>query len=106
MNRTKTDDTTISRIVWALTALTLLVSGSLVFGERGVSHKSDLESVLEDLSAQAYDRIVRNARLRDELAGLRSDRRSLEEVARTTLGVVHDNEIVYVFPSSSRSERW
>jgi len=92
--------------VWGLTALTVILSGSLLFGSRGLHNLLVLRASFSELSRQAYDRIQRNQELRERLAGLRSDDRVLEEVARSTLGVVHDDEMVYVFrPRGEESRR-
>lgn len=92
--------------MWGLTALTVVLSGSLLFGSRGLHNLLVLHASFSDLSRQAYDRIQRNQELRERLAGLRSDDRVLEEVARSTLGVVHDDEMVYVFrPRGEESRR-
>ena len=45
--------------------------------------------------------IVRNRRLFEKVQALKTDDRALEEAARRTLGVVRDNEIVYMFDSPS-----
>ena len=92
--------------MWGLTALTVILSGSLLFGSRGLPNLLVLRASFSELSRQAYDRIQRNQELRDRLAGLRSDDKVLEEVARSTLGVVHDDEMVYVFrPRGEQSRR-
>ncbi len=79
---------------------------SLMFGGQGIKHMLGLNSWLDDLSVQAYARIVRNSDLREQVDALRTDDRALEEVARSTLGVVRDDEIVYVFPASADDRKW
>ena len=46
---------------------------------------------------EAHGRITRNRALLERLDGLRTDERVLEEIARSSLGVAGEDEIVYVF---------
>jgi cell division protein FtsB len=48
---------------------------------------------------------VRNRQLFEDVQALKTDDRALEEVARRTLGVVREDEIVYVFESPELSNR-
>ena len=56
-------------------------------------------------SAQAYERLDRNREITQRLRGLQTDSRMLEEAARSTLGVVHEDEIVVVFRNARGSRR-
>jgi cell division protein FtsB len=90
--------------VSAVVALGLLYS--ILLGNHGLRQYLALRSTLAVRSGEAYDRIVRNQQLARRLVGLRSDDRVLDKVARSTLGVVSRDEIVYVFsPPTSRRGR-
>jgi cell division protein FtsB len=69
----------------------------ILFGRHGLSRYVGLREELAARSAEAYRRVARNRAMTERLVGLRTDQRILEEVARSTLGVVHDDEIVLVF---------
>jgi hypothetical protein len=46
-----------------------------------------------------------NAALRKEIAALRSDRRTIEGIARKELGMVREDELIYQFPSRPQAGR-
>ena len=82
--------------LWPL-ALVALLLGFALFGERGILHmlklsgqKAGLTQKIAEFEAQNYD-------LRIEIAALRSDRRYIERIARTELGMVRDDELVFQF---------
>lgn len=87
----------------------LILAGSLafilfftVFGEQGLLRINDLKrerNLIEEKSAELR---ATNEKLRQEIALLQSDRRYLERIARTELGLVKPNEIIYQFPVSTR----
>lgn len=54
------------------------------------SQKTALSQTLAEFEAQ-------NEELRLEIAALRSDRRYIERIARTELGMVRDDELVFQF---------
>ena len=87
-----------------LSGLSLALLYGIVFGDRGVSKYLTLTAKLERRSVEAHGRIVRNRRLLEHLAALREDQRTLEEVARTKLGVAGDDEIVFVFRDKHDSD--
>ena len=82
--------------LWPL-LLVVVILGFAFFGDRGILHmlkltnqKTVLETKLADVNAQ-------NEKLREEIASLRSDRRYIEKIARTELGMVRDDELVFQF---------
>ena len=82
--------------LWPL-ALVAVILGFAFFGDRGILHmlkltnqKAALEDTLDALKVQ-------NETLRIEIASLRNDRRYIEKVARTELGMVRDDELVFQF---------
>ena len=88
-----------------LSIVTLALVYDILLGNHGLRRYLELRSVLETRSAEAYRRIVRNRTLLERLAGLRSDPRVLEEIARSNLGVVGEDEIVFVFRSPRDTSR-
>lgn len=102
--RDSTTRTLVERLWKPVLTATLIVC-SLVFTGRGVKHMFGLESWLNDLSLLVYNRIDRNYHMRSRLSALKTDKRALEEVARSTLGFVRSDEIVYVFPPPLEENR-
>ena len=80
-----------------LAALGLILVYGIVNGRHGARRYFELRRSLETRSREAYDRIARNRTLLEQVQGLRSDDKVLEKAARTTLGVVSEDEIVVVF---------
>lgn len=79
-------------------ALACVLVYSLVLSRNGVRRFTALRATLTERSHEAYQRIVRNRALADEISALQNDDRKLEEIARTRLGVVGPDEVVLVFP--------
>ena len=82
-----------------LAVLSAALLYGILFGNHGVRQFLNLRATLQQRSAEAHSRIVRNRRMLEHLDGLKNDRRVLEQVARTRLGVAGENEIVFVFRS-------
>jgi len=88
--------------LWPLGVL-LLIMGFALFGERGVLHLLQLcqqKTVLEQDLALVEQQ---NQELRKEIDALRSDRRYIERVARTELGMVRQDELVFQFATKATS---
>jgi cell division protein FtsB len=79
-------------------ALACILVYSLVLSRNGVRRYAALRTTLTERSHEAYQRIVRNRQLSEEIDALQNDDRTLEELARTRLGVVGRDEVVFVFP--------
>ena len=80
-----------------LSCIALGLLYGIFLGDHGLRRYLELKDTMAERSADAYDRIVRNRQLFERVEALRTDDRALEEVARTALGVVREDEIVYVF---------
>lgn len=78
-------------------ALIALVMGFALFGERGVVHMLQLNSQMGELQAELAAIEQQNSALQDEIQALRSDRRTIEQLARTELGMVREDELVFQF---------
>ncbi|RMF25453.1 MAG: septum formation initiator family protein [Deltaproteobacteria bacterium] len=76
----------------------LLLAYAILVGDHGIRRYQKLRHALAVRSAEANERLARNRELLERLDRLRHDPRTLEELARTKLGVAGKNELVYVFP--------
>ncbi len=77
-----------------------LLSYAIVLGNHGIQRYYTLERTLSARSQKASQRLERNHSLLERLHRVRSDRRVLEEVARSKLGVVGKDELVFLFRSA------
>jgi cell division protein FtsB len=94
------------RLLFGLSlAVACVLLYSLTLGRNGIRRFTALRATLTERSHEAYQRIVRNRQLSEEISALQSDDRTLEEVARTRLGVVGRDEVVFVFPEDDASTR-
>lgn len=82
--------------LWPLALVTLLL-GFALFGERGILHMLKLAGQKASLSQELAESEAQNEKLRSEINSLRSDRRYIERIARTELGMVRDDELVFQF---------
>lgn len=82
--------------LWPL-ALVALLLGFALFGDRGILHMLKLSAQKASLSQELAEFNDQNEKLRDEISALRSDRRYIERIARTELGMVRDDELVFQF---------
>jgi len=82
--------------LWPL-ALVALILGFALFGDRGILHMLKLSGQKTVLSQKLADFETQNEELRVEIAALRGDRRYIERIARTELGMVRDDELVFQF---------
>jgi len=81
---------------WPL-LLVALILGVALFGDRGILHMLKLNSQKEALSAEIAGFEAQNEQLRQEIVALRGDRRYIERLARTELGMVRDDELIFQF---------
>jgi len=77
----------------------------ILFGNQGIPRYLELRSNFVERSAEVYKRVERNSELRDRLHGIRSSDEVLAETARIHLGMVDEDEIVYVFRAPETEER-
>jgi cell division protein FtsB len=82
--------------LWPL-ALAALLLGFALFGDRGILHMMKLSGQKADLSQKLAEFETQNEELRTEITALRSDRHYIERIARTELGMVRDDELVFQF---------
>jgi cell division protein FtsB len=77
----------------------------ILFGNQGIPRFMELRTTFVERSAEVYKRIERNSELRHRLHGLRSSDEVLAEAARINLGMVDEDEIVYVFRPQESQRR-
>lgn len=82
--------------LWPLAIVALLL-GFALFGDRGILHMLKLSGQKASLSEKLAEFESQNEMLRSEITALRSDRRHIERIARTELGMVRDDELVFQF---------
>jgi cell division protein FtsB len=81
---------------WPL-ALVALILGFALFGDRGILYMLKLSGQKADLVQKITGVESENQALRSEIDSLRGDRRYIERIARTELGMVRDDELVFQF---------
>jgi cell division protein FtsB len=84
-----------------LIGLILLVWYFALFGEKGVIKiirlRRERDRIIVDVSRMQEE----NKRLQEEIRRLREDSRYLESVARRDLGLIKENEILFIFEDES-----
>lgn len=82
--------------LWPL-VLVALILGFALFGDRGILHMLKLSGQKTILAEKIAEAEAQNTTLRGEIAALRNDRRHIERIARTELGMVREDELVFQF---------
>ena len=82
--------------LWPL-ALVALILGFALFGDRGILHMLQMSNQKAELAAKIGALEGQNEQLRIEISALKNDRGYIERIARTELGMVRDDELVFQF---------
>lgn len=69
------------------------------YGPSGMGKVKKLKNELFRLESNNRKLLEHNSQLRIEIGALKSDRRTIERVARDELGLVRENDIVFLFES-------
>lgn len=77
--------------------LIAILLGFALFGDRGVLRALQFSRQKSALEAQVRQLEEENSGLRRDIEALRSDRRTIEGIARRELGMVKEDELVYQF---------
>jgi len=92
-------------LVILLIVLILLVWYFALFGEKGVIKiirlKRERDRIIADISRMQEE----NKRLQEEIRRLREDSRYLESVARRDLGLIKENEILFIFEDKGAAKK-
>lgn len=99
---TQTADHEPRRLKWWPLALVGVIFVFALFGDRGILHLFRLKRQGAELQQQLAQIEAVNNGLRQEIASLSADRRHLERLARTQLGMVREDELVFQFASKDR----
>ena len=100
---TSTTDPSAPRLPWLPLGVIVIVLAFALFGDRGFLYLFKLKRQQAELQQQLTQVEGVNDGLRREIAALSSDRQHLERLARTQLGMVREDEIVYQFSSKGQS---
>jgi cell division protein FtsB len=88
-----------------LIGLILLVWYFSLFGEKGlikiIQLKRERDRIIADVSRIEDE----NRRLQEEIRRLREDSRYLESVARRDLGLIKENEILFIFEDDAAAKK-
>lgn len=91
-------ETSTNRILpWWLIGVIAIMFAFALFGNRGILHLFELKRQQAGLEQQLAQIEEVNDGLRKEIASLSADRRHLERMARSQLGMVREDEMVYQF---------
>lgn len=86
--------------LWPL-AIVFLILGFAVFGDRGLLHLHKMTMQKTALATELAETESRNEELREQIVRLRGDRAYIERLARTELGMVRDDEVVFQFTGTA-----
>ena len=88
-----------------LVGLILLVWYFSLFGEKGlikiIQLRQERDRIIADVSRMEEE----NKRLQEEIKRLRDDSRYLESVARRDLGLIKENEILFIFEDEATAKK-
>lgn len=85
-------------------AAILFIMFFTIFGDRGLLRIYHLNQEKQDAKKRLDELKIENEKLKREIEALKTDRRYLESIARKDFGLVRQNEIIYQFPSSAKTE--
>ena len=89
--------------LWPL-GLVVVILGFAFFGDRGILLLLKMTQQKAALVAELEQVDYQNESLRHEITLLRTDRRYIEKVARTELGMVRDDELVFQFANQAAAK--
>ena len=75
-----------------------------VFGDRGLLRIYHMNQEKQEIQKRLEELKTENDKLKREIEALKTDRRYLESIARRDFGLVRQNEIIYQFPSSEKTD--
>jgi len=82
----------------------ITLAGLLFFGQRGITHLMTLQEQFATLEAQNQQILLENARLKKEIELLNENMAYIEDIARTQLGLVKKDELVYQLQPHENNE--
>ncbi len=94
------------RLAWLvrlLAAAACVIATAILTGSHGLARLGVLRAELDQRGREVYQRSAENRRLIERIARLETDDRVLEETARSKLGMVAEDELIFVFPVLPRA---
>jgi cell division protein FtsB len=91
-------------VVFVVVIVALAVLIGAIFGDRGYLEVRRRREAYAALSREVDEMAARNAALRREIAGLRSDPYVIEKLAREKLGYARPGEVIYLLPPAAEGE--
>lgn len=101
--RTADAESSPRRIPWWPLGIVVFMLTFALFGDRGLVYLSRQKGHQAELEKQLAEVEEVNAGLRREISSLTADRRHLERLARSQLGLVREDEVVYQFSAPTRA---
>jgi len=102
---TRSPDMKRKGVLILLMGLILLVWYFSLFGEKGLIKIIQLRRERDRIIADASRIQEENQRLQEEIRRLREDSRYLESVARRDLGLIKENEILFIFEDQAAAKK-
>ena len=93
-------------VVVVLTGLIIIVWYFALFGERGIIKIIHLHHERDRILAEVQRIQEKNEKLKREIRLMHEDPSYLESVARKELGVVKENEILFIFEDDEVEKKW
>jgi cell division protein FtsB len=76
-----------------------------VFGDKGLLRIFELRQDKSKIEARLSTAKSDNEKLKREIVALKTDRRYMESIARKDFGLVRSNEVIYLFPQETKTEK-
>jgi cell division protein FtsB len=92
-------------LILLLVGLILLVWYFSLFGEKGLIKIIQLRRERDRIVADVSRMEEENKKLQEEIKRLREDSRYLESVARRDLGLIKENEILFIFEDEAAARK-
>ena len=89
------------RLAWVARLLAIaacIMATAILTGTHGLARLRMLGGKLHQRSAEVYQRSAENRRLAARIGRLEDNDRTVEEIARSTLDMVAEDEVTFIFP--------
>lgn len=84
-------------------SLAFIILGVTIVGSHGILYLTNLENELQALESENYRLQSNIAAIKDSIYAVQYDPLTIEKHAREELGLIRENEVVYVFPSGQKT---
>ncbi len=86
-----------TRLILLIFIPVLTISFFTFFGEKGILHLIRIKKELIRIEQENKRIEEENKKLSEEIRRLKNDKRYIEEIARKELGMIKEDEIIYLF---------